>query len=119
MVTTEYSNDNIFVIRYRILYYFYQKLFSNKYGVEIIDILEYEFGLSRQFLSSNVLYLRNSGYLGYMDPKTQLELGITFKGIRLIEEVTGGNLNYDIKDIRSDEASFIRRLFRERDSVEN
>lgn len=107
--------DNIYLIRFKILYDFYEDYFYNKYNnddIEITNHLQDMFGLSSRFLYRNLSYLIKTGYLN-----DQQSTNITFKGIKFIETVTDGKFDFPYEQIKNQEP-FIIRKFQENDSLE-
>lgn len=103
--------DNIYLVRFKILDEFYGDYFYDKYGdntAEILNILKKELNVNYTFLQRNLDYLTECGYLG--------SGGITFKGIKFIELVTDGRLNFDYEQVKNQEP-FIVRKFQELDTL--
>ena len=118
MTTTslmEYSNNNIFVFRFKILYHFYEKLFWRIHDDDILGFLKTKYDITSAFLFNNVEYLRNSGYLQYAEPKLAIDLGISYKGIQFVECITDGNMDFDDENISQESLNQIRRKFKEQD----
>ena len=94
--------DNMYLIRFKMLYAFYEDYFYRTYNNDDMEILAYlqnELDLSSLFLQRNLDYMIGSGYIG--DDKKITS--ISFKGIKFVEEVTDGQLHYNDQSIKQNE----------------
>lgn len=117
-MTQEKSNpldNNIFVLRFQILYEYYRKYFyNNQKDFNIIDTIQDKYNLTPVFLFNNLTYLRETGYINESGLKVFGNYDISFKGIKFVEEITDGKLDYDISN---NDVSLIRRKFSEGDTL--
>lgn len=90
--------DNIYVVRFRMLYAFYEDYFYKKHNnddMEILASMQHELDLSSLFLQRNLDYLLASGYLGDRGDVVT----ISYKGIKFIENITDGVFDYSYESI--------------------
>jgi hypothetical protein len=100
-------SDNVFLIRFKALYEFYKAAMSNNMEPEnIMNELARSLGISRMFLYGNLRYLDVFDYLN--SDEKQINFTITFRGIKLIEKVTEGNVSYTDDNILNDSDQIIR-----------
>lgn len=110
-------SDNIFTIRFKILYEFYKNAFIRENdSINTINNLAKELKLDRRFLFSNIKYLETFGYLNSDDTDTLFE--ITYRGTKLVELITYGRIDYNDNNM-IDDSNFIVRKFQEGINKEN
>lgn len=107
--------NNIYVVRFKMLYSFYEDYFYSKYDHDELAILEYlknELDVNSIFLSKNMEYLLAGGYLGDRGDMAT----ISYKGIKFIENITSGEFDYTHDMIKTDQDHIIN-MFQKGDTL--
>ena len=111
MTSMKNLNDNIFLIRFKVLYEFYKATFLNDMtSSDVVEELVKTLEINRKFLFANLVYNKVYGYVNKEDLPTSFY--ITHRGIKFIEKITDGNMEYNDQDIIND-SDHIVRLFQE------
>jgi hypothetical protein len=103
--------DSIYLVRFKMLYELYEDYFYNKYINDldkILTILKDELGVTNLFLRRNLDYLMASGYVDH--DKDSGIYGITYKGIKFIEEITDGAFHYKYDRMKINQTHIINKF---------
>ena len=98
---------SVYLLRFIILAEFYDLFMNYAEKIKLDDIVVSLVNKapphSETTIRKNIVYLTNSEYLNFEKVGNKKHLGITYKGIKLIEVITNGELDFKIPDEDSED----------------